>query len=405
MNLLLHGNIRISRVARLGAMVLALVCVTLLSGAEATGRSVVKSVKVKPDRFQITPQSQGIGTKIALYRVPLKYSIPYGIIADASDKIWFTLTAGNSIGVLEPKTGIMKIYRIPSTKVLPKTDWKYDPHNRKAPKNSYTNTDVGSPGNLTIDRDGNLWFVMQLGNSVVRFNPNKEEFTEFIIPVANVQPYDLAVDSKNRVWVVEKNSSTISYIDQTTNKMYAIKLKSGSNLMGIAIDDKDNIWVANVVGNYIGRYNPKTKKFLENPITTPNAQPGRMIFDKSGKLWFCAVHSQQLGVLFPKKGIFGMVDTPGYNSVPQAVLEGSDGKIWYLDSMGGQIGYFNQVKMTWKIISIPVPDSQPMNMTIDSNQQVWFTLSDREANSIAKMPPTIGTSAGDKGGDAGKKGG
>lgn len=319
------------------------------------------------------------------FRFPKEYVVPHGLAIDSKDRIWVTETAGNSLAVFDLETKQLKEYRIPSTKDLPEVDWEYDPKKKDTPKGAVTIYSVGSPGNVIVDQNDIIWFVMHLGNSITRFDPVKEEFTEYIIPISNALPYDLAVDSKGVIWFVEKNSGKLSYIDISNQKTFEIDIGKGSNLMGIAIDSQDNIWVGDVAGNYIARYNPMTKILKKRPIDTPLAQPGQMRFDSNGILWFCSVRSQQLGVLIPDPGVFSVVDLPGYNAAPQALAIGRDNKIWIIDSFLNRVGYFDQVALTWRLVDIPTANSQPMNIDIDSKGDIWFTQSDRKANRIARL--------------------
>lgn len=323
------------------------------------------------------------------FTLPKKYSIPHGIAVDSKDRIWVTEMGANSLAVLDPASSTLKEYRIPSTVGLPESDWKYDPKKRTPPTHDAINIySVGEPGALIVDSNDTLWFVMQLGNSVVRFDPVKEEFTEFMIPTPNSLPYDLASDSKGLIWFVEKNEGKLGYLDVEKKKNVEIEIEPGASLMGITIDSNDKIWIGDTAGNYIARYDPVTKKIRKFPISVPVSQPGQMRFDKKGILWICNLHSQQLGVLMPGPGVYSVVDLPGWNAVPQALAITDSGDIWIVDSMTNQIGFFDQTGLAWTLFSIPTTNSQPMNMVIDSKGSIWFTQSSRNANKIARLIPS-----------------
>ena len=369
------------------ALSILLLAVLLPSDAHAADNDKDRlSGVVKPKVTVLSPSLASNKPVIEEYLFPEKYSAPHGLAIDSKDRIWVTETAGNSLAVFDPATKQLKEYRIPSTKGLPGTEWKYDPKKKETPKGEpVTIFSVGSPGNIIVDQNDLIWFVMHLGNSVVRFDPVKEEFTEYIIPTPNAQPYDLATDSKGRIWFVEKNSGKLSYMDLTKQKSYSIDIGEGSSMMGIAIDSEDNIWVGDTAGNQIARYNPSTKALRYFPINVPRAQPGQMRFDSNGTLWFCSLSQKQLGVLMPDPGVFSVVDIPGYNSTPQALTIGRDNKIWIVDSFLNRVGYFDQVALKWHLIDIPTSNSTPMNIDIDSKGNIWFTQSDRHANRIARL--------------------
>jgi len=357
-------------------------------GFAQSGPSDRKSGVVAPKVAKVT-SIRGSSDKplIIEYPIPNKYSIPYGIAVDSKDKIWFTQMGGQSLAVLDPATDEIKEYRIPSTVGLG-VEWEYDPRNRTTPEKTLNNYSVGKPGNMFIDKNDTVWFVMQLGNSIVRFDPVKEEFTEYMIPTPNAQPYDIAADESGRVWYIEKNGGKFGYLDFNLKKMFEIDVAKGAQFMGITLDSKGNVWIGEVMSNYLARYNPDTKNFKVFTITEPNSQPGVMRFDKNGVLWVCNLHAQQLGVLMTEEGgksVYSVVDLPGYNAIPQGLAIGDDGKIWVVDSMMGEVSYFDPMSLRWNIFTIPTPNAQPMNVAIDSKGDVWFTESDRNANKIGRV--------------------
>lgn len=344
---------------------------------------------VKPVVTILKPKTRG-GDKplIEEYSLPKEYCAPYGLGEDSKGRLWLTEMAGNSLAVFDPSTKELKEYRIPSTKGLPETDWKYDPKDRKTPEEVVNVYSVGGPANLIVDQNDIVWFVMHLGNSVVRFDPEKEEFTEFLIPTDNALPYDLAADSKGRIWFIEKNSGKLAYLDYANEKMYEVEVGKGANMMGITVDKDDNVWIGDVTSNVIGRYDPETKKLKPFPINVPTSQPGQMRFGENGYLWICHLHSQHLGVLIPDPGVHSVVPLPGYNAVPQGIYPGSENKIWMVDSMTNHIGFFDSVNLKWRLFPIPTADSQPMNVIQAANGDIWFTESGRHANAIARLVPS-----------------
>ncbi|MDH5508744.1 MAG: hypothetical protein OEZ32_00125 [Nitrospinota bacterium] len=327
------------------------------------------------------------------YRLPVNYSTPYAITTDSKGIVWFTETTNHSVARLDPATGELKEYRLPSTQGLPDPEWDYDPKSKLTTPQSYDVYSVGNPGALVVDSNDVVWFVTLLGNSVVRFDPVKEEFTEYLLPTEHSQPYDLAVDSKGLVWFVEKNTGKFGYLDVEGQRSREISLGDSADLMGITVDKNDMVWISDVNGNYVGRYDPETKKIKVYPITVPLSQPGQMRFDNEGKLWVCNLRSQQLGVLlFDKsdkrekdKGIYSTIPLPGYNAVPQAVAPGPEGRIWIVDSMTNQVGFFDSINLKWSLFEIPTANSQPMGVTVDAKGDVWFTQSDRHANKISRL--------------------
>ncbi len=341
--------------------------------------------KVKPKITTIAPKEVKGDVRIVQYPVPSRYATPYGIAVDSKDRIWSTLMSANSLAVLDPAKGEFKEYRIPSTQGLPESDWKYDSKNRTSPDKAFNVFSVGSPGNVIVGKNDIIWFVMHLGNSVVRFDPASEEFTEFLLPTKNGQPYDLAEDPQGRIWFIEKNGGKFGFLDTAKKKITEIPLTPGSQLMGIAVDAAGLVYLSEVSENYIGRYEPETRKFKKFPIPAVRAQPGKMQMGAEGMLWFCALHTKQIGVFYTGKELFGLTEPPGYNTAPQAIAPAKDGYIWYIDSMMNTVGYFDQKAVRFGTFDLPSMGAQPMSIATDSKGDIWFTESDRGANQISML--------------------
>ena len=329
--------------------------------------------------------SSGLRPEINDYPLPVKYSAPFAIAVDSNGIVWFTEMSNHSLGRLDPKTGELKEYRLPSTEGLPEAEWTYDPKSKLTTPESYDVYSVGNPGSLIVAKNGMIWFVTLLGNSVTRFDPAKEEFTEFMVPTDHAQPYDLAEDLNGRIWYVQKNGGKLAFLDVEAKKMVEIPLDPGASPMGIVIDKNGKVWYGDVAGNYLGRFDPETKKLKKFEITVPVSQPGQMRFDHTGNLWVCNLHSQQLGVLIPDPGVYSVVPLPGYNTVPQSLAPDHKGRIWVVDSMMNQVGFFDSTSLKWNMWEVPTANSQPMGITVDGAGDIWFTQSDRMANRISRL--------------------
>lgn len=327
------------------------------------------------------------GPKIIEYVLPTKNSVPTGIGGDSKGRIWYTAQSANKIGYFDTKTKQVKEFVIPSTAALPKSDWKYDPINKEAPKpeDVYTISGVGSPGELIVDSKDRIWFVQHMGNSIGMFDPETEKFVEYNIPTPNSHPYSLAADDKNNIWFVEWNSNKIGKLDFSLKKIVEYALPDGRHrLSSIAIDKDQNIWVANIADNSIGLFSPSESKIKRHPIYDPMAQP-QGLFAGSQGVWFALAKAHKIAMLDPPTGLITTAIMPGYNSVPLDVVEDNAGRVWYVDSMRNKVGYFDSQKVKFFEWDIPTQNSQPIHLTVSGNGDIWFVESGMGANKIAQV--------------------
>lgn len=111
---------------------------------------------------------------------------PNDIIVDSDEFVWITLPGINGIGKLDPSTGDIKIYNIP--------------------------TQNSEPYGLCIDSKGNIWFTEANGNRIARLNPKSLEIAETLILTPNSRPTSIAMDNE-RVWFIEENGNKIALLE------------------------------------------------------------------------------------------------------------------------------------------------------------------------------------------------
>jgi streptogramin lyase len=121
---------------------------------------------------------------------PYKLAIdgkPNDIIVDPNDFIWVTLPGVNGIGMLNPSTGELKTYSIPTLN--------------------------SEPYGLCIDSKGNIWFTEANGNKISRLNPKNMEILEISILTQKAKPTSIAIDNNERIWFIEENGNKIAFLE------------------------------------------------------------------------------------------------------------------------------------------------------------------------------------------------
>ena len=108
--------------------------------------------------------------KIREYKIPTPDSGPHGLVADAGGNIWFTANFKGYIGRLDPKTGVFREYPMP------------DPAAR-------------DPHTPVFDGRGMLWFTVQGGNAVGRLDPASGLIRLRKMMAEGSRPYGIVVNS------------------------------------------------------------------------------------------------------------------------------------------------------------------------------------------------------------------
>lgn len=105
--------------------------------------------------------------------------------SDLTGRLWFTELDSGKLGMIDPSTNRITEFAVPAT--------------------------LGPPHGLyTINRaaDGDLWFVDNGANALVRFTPGRSTFTFYPLSVPACTPYALALDAAGGVWFVDAGAET-----------------------------------------------------------------------------------------------------------------------------------------------------------------------------------------------------
>jgi len=194
------------------------------------------------------------------YPVPSQ-SGPHGLVEDKDGNVWFTANFGGYIGKLDPATGDVKQYPLPDPRAR-------DPHT------------------LVIDHDGIVWFTVQVGNFVGRLDPATGKVKLVQPPTANARPYGMAVNSRNQVFFVEFGAPKIATIDNDMHIVEYLLNDPGARPRRIAITPDDQVWYTDFARGYLGHLDPASGKVEEFASPSgPRSLPYGIVSAK-GALWY-----------------------------------------------------------------------------------------------------------------------
>lgn len=120
-----------------------------------------------------------------------KVVVPYGMI-EHDGIIWFTVMIPGRFGTLDPKTGAIQVYDIP--------------------------TKDNSVRRLRFDSKGRAWFGEFATSKIGVFDPKTKKIKEYDLP-ARGTPYSIHVDADDNVWSATYDRDTLVKFDPRTEKM------------------------------------------------------------------------------------------------------------------------------------------------------------------------------------------
>jgi streptogramin lyase len=139
----------------------------------------------------------------------------------------------------------------------------------------------GFPTAITAGPDGDLWFLMELDNQVMRFSPETGLFTVFTIP--SYSPQGITAGPDGNLWFTESLANKIGRLtpDGTLTE-FALNTESSPD--GITAGKDGNLWFTEMPGK-IGRLTPADGTITDFALPAGIAA-GKITAGPDGNLWF-----------------------------------------------------------------------------------------------------------------------
>jgi len=201
------------------------------------------------------------------------------------------------------------------------------------------------------------------------------------------EPYGMAVDSKNNLYVADQKVGAIFIFNTETREVELIKNKTHAHfvrIIGLAMDDNDRLFVSDPGLHHILVFD-KTHK-AEDVITEGLNEPGGLALDKENRLLYVAdveldqvlVYDADSFKLLRKIGTTGHkheLTTPGDFAKPTGVAVDPDGNLYVCDTLNNRIEIFDAdgkfVSTFGKAGDGPGYFARPKGVAIDSDGHIW----------------------------------
>jgi streptogramin lyase len=203
---------------------------------------------------------------------------PLTIAAGPDGALWFTESPGNRIGRIDPTTGAVSEYAVPTVQSAP---WE-----------------------IAAGPDGNLWFTELLGNKIGRVTTDGA-ITEFSVPTPASQPNTIRPGP-------DLNAADDCAYQRDTLGETGFAARYGT--FGACVSrlaTTKTLWFSEQNGNRLAQITTDGDIF-EYPLSTPRSQPGGLTQGPDGAVWFAESAGNQIGRLDVKS--VGKPAAPGIRS-------------------------------------------------------------------------------------------
>ena len=254
------------------------------------------------------------------------------------------------------------------------------------------------------DGDGSLWVSDASAPRVWEFSLDTLEFTEHAFD--GVGSTFLTIDGDGDVWFVDGVRNQIGVIDSQTSEITTRTIPkldptiSENTPLAIQADLDGDVWVAVINKDKVVRYMPGSGEFDEVALPDRGSLPFALAIDGEGRVWYTASGTGKIGYIEPDGGIVTEVQSDIILAGPEALMFGEDGELWVSEHTGMAITRYDPVLGTFGRVAVPYPESLPFGMAADRYGNIWFAqhvidsigVYDPHAGSMAEVPIPTQTS-------------
>lgn len=202
-----------------------------------------------------------------------------------------------------------------------------------------------------------------------------------------VEPYGMAVDSKNNLYVADQKVGAIFVFNTETREVELIKNKAHAHfnrIIGLAMDDGDRLFVSDPGLRHILVFDAAHK--AEDMITDGVVTPGALAIDRENRqLYVSDVELDQVLVydadslkLKRKMGTTGHnheLTTPGDFAKPSGLAVDTEGNLYVADTLNNRIEVFDAdgkfVRTFGKAGDGPGYFARPKGVAVDGDGNIW----------------------------------
>ncbi len=191
---------------------------------------------------------------------------PHTLAFDGNGALWFTVQGGNFVGRLNPALGSVDLVAVPSR--------------------------GARPYGIAIAPDGTPWVALFGTPKLASIDPQTLALREHPLPRPEARPRRIGVTSDGRVWYVDHRAGFVGALTPATGAIAEWQLPAGARARpyGMAVDDRDRVWIVETgpSPNTLVGFDPATARFFsETPIPSGAGSVRHMVFDPAtGALWF-----------------------------------------------------------------------------------------------------------------------
>ena len=326
--------------------------------------------------FKILPRPKGRATHVIYteYDLPQRTRQPHDVIVDSDGIGWYASFGEQILGKLDPRTGKITEYKIPTLK---------------------PDMPTGILA-LRFDEDENLWMGMQFQGGIAKFDKRTEKFQTWSLPQEingdYVQINQVSADHHKidgKVWLQDAGTYTVLRLDTSSGKFEVFEpfKVPRPNIYDVISDAQNNAYFTVYGREQIGKIDAKTGKISIYPTPSKGSAPRRGMMDAMGRLWFGENRADRIGMFDPKTEQFQEWLSPTKEQWPYDATADKNGEVWSGGEFSDRIQRLNP--KTGEITEYLLPRFTNVRRVFVENvtNPVTFWVGNNHGASIVKLAP------------------
>jgi streptogramin lyase len=279
-------------------------------------------------------------SNVKFFKIPTSFSWPEYITNGPDGNLWFTEFYARKVARITP-AGVVTEFALPQNDDVEaivtgpdKNLWFTEPGANKIGRMTTGGlvTDFPihgsdpSPRGIAVGPDGNLWFAEYYDDHIGRITPSGT-ITRFAVPTGS-SPWEIMAGPDGNLWITESTTDRIDRFNPRTQTFLAsIALKSGDNPWALTIGPNHNVWFTGRHGGTLGVI--KNGNVTEFKIPTQGAYPDDLTVGQDGNFWFTESLKNGIGRFNPRTGKFLARIVLSTKDIPTSITAGPDHNIWF----------------------------------------------------------------------------
>lgn len=248
------------------------------------------------------------------------------------------------------------------------------------------------PRDPSVDGQGRVWFVGQVGNYVAYLDPQNGRFRRYELE-AGALPHNQVIGPDGAVWYAGNGNGHIGRLDPATGQVRRFPMLDADlrDPHTLIFAPNGDLWFTVQGGNAVGRLTPSTGQIRIVRMPGSGSRPYGIVLDRGSHPWFNLFGTNQIGTIDPATMQLTRVSVPRERARTRRIGITSDGKIWYVDYVGGMVGRYDPAARQFQ--EWPLPEgaiSLPYAMTVDDRDRIWLVETGVQPNRLVGFDPATG---------------